>query len=92
MNATPVFNSWVKCPQPNPEANLRLFWFPYAGGGANIFRTGSDSLPQTVEVCPVVPGRLTLIRTVPFTRLEALIQAIANLTTHSLKMGMRHRE
>lgn len=68
----------VTYPKLNPQANLRLFCFPYAGGAARIFRTWSDSLPKTVEVCPVeLPGRGKQIRFAPFTRLQPLVQAIA---------------
>lgn len=78
MKATSTFNSWVNCPQPNPQASLRLFCFPYAGGGTHQFRTWAESLPQTVEVCPVeLPGRGTQMRSAPLTRLETLVQAIA---------------
>jgi len=78
MTTKPAFNSWVTCPQPNPQANMRLFCFPYAGGGASTFRTWSNSLPATVEVCLVeIPGRGSQIKSLPFTRLEPLVNAIA---------------
>lgn len=68
----------INYPKLNLQANLRLFCFPYAGGAARIFRTWSDSLPKTVEVCPVeLPGRGKQIRLAPFTRLQPLVQAIA---------------
>lgn len=70
--------SWVICPKPNTQANLRLFCFPYAGGGAASFRRWSDDLPITIEVCPVeLPGRGWGIRSTPFTRVLPLVQAIA---------------
>lgn len=52
-------NSWaISCPRPNPQAALRLFCFPYAGGGASIFRAWPDHLPATIEVCAIqYPGR-----------------------------------
>ncbi len=69
---------WVMCPKPNPQANLRLFCFPYAGGGALSFRTWPNGLPTTVEVCAVeLPGRGTRMRLAPFTRLEPLVEALA---------------
>lgn len=78
MTVTRTLNSWVTCFQPNPQAKLRLFCFPYAGGGALSFRTWPDSLPLSVEVCPIeLPGRGFRLRESPFTRLEPLIQAIA---------------
>lgn len=71
-------NSWFACPKPNPQASLRLFCFPYAGGRASVFRTWPDDLPTTVEVCPVqLPGRGSRLREAPFTRLLPLVQAIA---------------
>ncbi|WP_017317185.1 thioesterase II family protein [Mastigocladopsis repens] len=75
---TQTFHSLVTCPQPNPQACLRLFCFPYAGGSSLIFRTWSNSLPSTVEVCPIeLAGRGTQMKLAPFTRLEPLVQAIA---------------
>ncbi|MEH2244084.1 thioesterase II family protein [Nostoc sp.] len=78
MTPTPSFNSWVICPQPNPQANLRLFCFPYAGGNSAIFRTWPNNLPSNVEVCAVeYPGRGRQIQSAPLTRLEPLVEAIA---------------
>ncbi|MBN3960271.1 alpha/beta fold hydrolase [Nostoc sp. NMS8] len=73
-----TFNSWVICPQTNPQANLRLFCFPYAGGSSAIFRTWPNNLPSNVEVYAVeYPGRGKQINSAPFTRLELLVEAIA---------------
>ncbi len=80
MTTAETFNSWIKSPKPNPQASVRLFCFPYAGGSSTIFRTWSDSLPTTVEVCAIeLPGRLSQIRLAPFTRLEPLVGAIAQV-------------
>jgi medium-chain acyl-[acyl-carrier-protein] hydrolase len=79
MTTTPVFNAWVKCSRPNPQANLRLFCFPYAGGGTWSFRDWSDNLPQTIEVCSIeLPGRGTQMKSSPFTQLQPLVGAIAD--------------
>ncbi len=40
---------WIVRSKPQPY--LRLFCFPYAGGGASIFRFWSATLPTEVEVC-----------------------------------------
>ncbi|MBD1806821.1 thioesterase [Microcoleus sp. FACHB-SPT15] len=78
MTTTSTFSSWVTCPKPNPQAKLRLFCFPYAGSGALSFRTWSDSLPSTVEVCPIeLPGRGSRLMESPFTQLSALIPELA---------------
>jgi len=79
MTTTPVFNPWVKCSRPNSQANLRLFCFPYAGGGTWSFRDWSDNLPQTIEVCSIeLPGRGTQMKSSPFTQLQPLVGAIAD--------------
>lgn len=75
---TTAFDSWIAYRKLRPQARLRLFCFPYAGGGALIFRTWADGLPADVEVCPVqLPGRGTRLMEPPFTQLLPLIQALA---------------
>ncbi|MEM7125044.1 MAG: alpha/beta fold hydrolase [Chloroflexota bacterium] len=69
-------NLWIREQSINPNARLRLFCFPYAGGAAPIFRTWDQHLPASINVCPVhLPGRATRIREKPFTNLENLVQA-----------------
>ena len=78
MITAPALEPWITCRKPSPKARLRVFCFPYAGGGVSIFRAWSDSLPADVEVCPVqLPGRGTRLMEPPFTRLPPLIQALA---------------
>ena len=70
-------NRWVTCPRPNPQARLRLFCFPYAGGAASAFCIWTGSLPREVEVCPIqFPGREGRLGEAPFSRLESLIEAL----------------
>ena len=48
---------WVPYP-PNRDATVRLFCFPYAGGGAAIFRSWHLRLPDSLEVWGLqLPGR-----------------------------------
>jgi medium-chain acyl-[acyl-carrier-protein] hydrolase len=69
--------SWLVWPRPNPSARARLFCFPYAGGGASAFRSWVNRLPGALEVCLVqLPGRESRIGEPPFTRVDALIEAI----------------
>jgi medium-chain acyl-[acyl-carrier-protein] hydrolase len=57
---------------------MRLFCFPYAGGGVHAFRAWADNLPKTVEVCPVqLPGRGARMMEAPFTQMLPLVQAAA---------------
>ncbi|MBK1986440.1 thioesterase [Sphaerospermopsis aphanizomenoides BCCUSP55] len=73
-----TFNSWVTCPKPNPNAKLRLFCLPYAGGSATIFRTWPKNLPPTIEVCPIeLPGRGRQMRLPLYTKMQPLVQEIA---------------
>lgn len=69
---------WVTRYEPNPRARLRLFCFPYAGGGPHIFRGWSAGLPGEVEVCPIqLPGRGGRIKEPPFTDLFQLVRHLA---------------
>lgn len=78
MTQTPKPNPWIVYPRPNPQARLRLFCFPYAGGGASIYRLWPNDLPAAVEVCAIQPpGRETRMREKPFTHVAPLAQALA---------------
>jgi medium-chain acyl-[acyl-carrier-protein] hydrolase len=69
---------WFSCHRPNEQAALRLFCFPYAGGGAPIFWNWMDHLPRSVEVCPVqLPGRGSRGAEAPHTRLRSLVEELA---------------
>lgn len=71
--ADPALSSpWI-VRQPSPTARLRLFCFPFSGGGASAFRGWSDALPST-EVCAVQPpGRETRRREPLLTRMDAYV-------------------
>lgn len=58
---------------------MRLFCFPYAGGGALVYRDWAKLLPESVELCPLQPpGRETRLSEKPFTDLGLLVEAAAN--------------
>ena len=76
MTVTLTTSPWLSCSRSQPGKKLRLFCFPYAGGAAHIFRTWPQSLPQTVEVCPVhLPGRGNRLAEPLFHRLDPLVHA-----------------
>jgi len=71
-------NHWLVCPKPSPHASLRLFCFPYAGGGSVIYRSWTAGLPETTELwCIRLPGRESFRAEQPFTQLVALVEALA---------------
>ena len=71
-------NHWLPIPEPKPDAHLRLFCFPYAGGAARIFNAWSDQIPETMELCPVeLPGHGRRLAEKPYARLSPLVEAIA---------------
>ncbi|HEX8129278.1 MAG TPA: alpha/beta fold hydrolase [Pyrinomonadaceae bacterium] len=68
--------SWFSSPRPNPRARLRLFCFPYAGGGAVIYRAWPEMLPPEIEISAAqLPGRGNRIKEAPYTALTPLVQA-----------------
>lgn len=70
---------WLICTQPKPKPQLRLLCFPFAGGGAGIYRTWAQALPETVEVEAVqLPGRERRIDEPPYQSLRQLIAAFAD--------------
>jgi medium-chain acyl-[acyl-carrier-protein] hydrolase len=72
-------NPWFPYHKENRQARLNLFCFPYAGGGALIYRNWSRNLPTTVAVQAVqLPGRGNRIQAEPFTNMTALVPATAD--------------
>src|SRR5689334_6089105 len=75
-----TLDQWIVCPKPRPNAAMHLFCFPYAGGGASIFRTWTNDLPPWVEVCAIqFPGRENRLQEPSFVRLIPLVQVLAQI-------------
>jgi len=73
-----MFSKWITCPRPNPDARLRLFSLPFAGGGASVYRGWGAELSPSVEVCPVqLPGREDRYRETAFASLVGLSRALS---------------
>jgi medium-chain acyl-[acyl-carrier-protein] hydrolase len=73
----PRLNGWAIFPKPDPNARLRLFCFPYAGGGASIFSPWVRILPPEVEVVAVQPpGRESRLSEKPYSDLTQLVDAM----------------
>jgi medium-chain acyl-[acyl-carrier-protein] hydrolase len=70
---------WFAFAKRDPEVRLRLFCFPYAGGGALIYRGWENYVPPGVEVYAVQPpGRGSRFREPALDRMESLVAAVAN--------------
>lgn len=78
MTSAPTANKWVTCHRPQPQAKLRLFCFPYAGGGASVYRRWAGELSMAAEVCALqLPGRESRIGEPAFDRIGPLVEEIA---------------
>lgn len=87
MTNTSTVNLWLQYWRPSRRARLRLFCFPYAGGGASIFRTWSELLPPEIEVYPVqLPGRESRLHETAFSELLSLISPLAQALLPYLDM------
>jgi medium-chain acyl-[acyl-carrier-protein] hydrolase len=69
---------------PNPAARLRLVCFPYAGGGATLFRRWPERLGLEVELWAAqLPGREARRGEPPVPDLRALGRSLAGALAHS---------
>jgi medium-chain acyl-[acyl-carrier-protein] hydrolase len=65
---------WLLVKPRKTRASVRLFCFPYAGGGASIFRFLKEQSLPDIEICPVqLPGREGRFKEEPFDSLEKLL-------------------
>jgi len=63
----------------NPKAEIRLFCFPNAGGGAALLHSWFNGLPESIQLCPIyLPGRESRRQEPPFVRIGALVEAVAD--------------
>lgn len=72
-------SSWFVRPPNIDTAHLRLYCFPYAGGGTWIFRRWPELLGDTIAVCPIkLPGRADRFSEPPATDMHALAETLAH--------------
>lgn len=68
---------WLSYRREIPGARLRLFCFPFGGGGASVFATWPQGMPAGVEVCPVQPpGRENRLREPAITRMPQMVAQV----------------
>jgi medium-chain acyl-[acyl-carrier-protein] hydrolase len=74
--------TWLPFYKEKPSARLRLFCFPFAGGGAGAYRAWQAALPPEVDVCAVgLPGRESRFTEPPFTSVAPLVAALSTALT-----------
>lgn len=73
-------NAWLHNYKPGQQARLRLFCWPYAGGGASIFRLWPQRLSPLVEVIPIqLPGRESHLFQDPIPDLNILLDELTRV-------------
>ncbi|WP_369212145.1 thioesterase II family protein [Streptomyces flavofungini] len=66
---------------------LRLFCFPYAGGGASVFHDWGGELPEGVDLWAAqLPGRESRVAEAPVRRMDALVDALHEAIAPRLDM------
>jgi medium-chain acyl-[acyl-carrier-protein] hydrolase len=69
---------WWRVVQEGPDATLRLFCFPYAGGNASTFQKWAGRLPPDVAIYAIqLPGRVNRLKEPPFTRIPPLVEVLS---------------
>jgi surfactin synthase thioesterase subunit len=75
----PASERWFPNIEQTAGARLRLFCFPYAGGGASVFRNWGERMPDGVAVVPVrLPGRESRTQEQPVDRIGGLVDAVVD--------------
>lgn len=81
----PASTLWFNCQKRGTSPDVRLFCFPYAGGGATIYNGWGGILPNQIEVCAaLLPGRGNRMREPAVTEVGALVRALAEALENSL--------
>jgi medium-chain acyl-[acyl-carrier-protein] hydrolase len=71
-------NTWFACPRPKRDAKMRVFFFPYAGGGPAAFAKWCNGLSDSFEGTAVhYPGRGSRHPEPPLTDLRALVENLS---------------
>lgn len=78
---------WIAYRKIQKEPRVKLFCFPYGGGGASIYRDWQQYLPNEIEVCPIqLPGRETRIDEKPITDIFELVELLSEQLKQELNV------
>jgi acyl transferase domain-containing protein/surfactin synthase thioesterase subunit len=71
--------NWLIIVGPRAAPRLRLFCFPFAGGGSAVYRTWARSIDPTVEVVAIEPpGRLGRITETPIADMNEFVEQLVS--------------
>jgi surfactin synthase thioesterase subunit len=78
MNQMNHQSRWLQPAASSPSQTMRLFCFPFAGGGASIYRNWAEQLPDSIHVCPVqLPGRENRLSEPPYSQVLPLVKILS---------------
>ncbi|WP_159884978.1 thioesterase II family protein [Paenibacillus puerhi] len=73
---TTFYHAWCSNANILSTAKVRLFCFPYAGGGASVYRDWTEFFHEDMEVCPVqLPGRESRWQEPPMAAVQQIVSA-----------------
>jgi medium-chain acyl-[acyl-carrier-protein] hydrolase len=83
----PASSSWLHGWRSKPQAQLRLFCFPFAGGGASLYCDLRAQAPAEIEICPLqLPGRENRLHESAYASLEPLAAALLDILLPALDL------
>ncbi len=86
MNEQIIPDAWVKI-NPDSHARMRLFCFPFAGGGASSYLSWRGAITSDIEICPIqLPGRENRLHEKPFLHMEPLVTALGKVLRPYMNM------
>lgn len=80
MTATPAATGLLRFGPLKTNPTVRLFCFPYAGGGASAYRLWPAALPPSVELVAIqLPGTESRVRESPLETISGMVAEFAPL-------------
>ena len=80
-------SKWLINVGPRAAPRLRLFCFPFAGGGSAVYRNWTQFIDQTIEVVAIEPpGRLGRITETPVAEMHEFVEHLLSEMTELLDL------